>query len=804
MISMPLFQHFIMFRHHLLISFRNLRKFKGSFFINLIGLSSGLLCALLIFLWVMDERRFDRFHASDEQLFQVMEISKENDELVVHDGTQGLLAGAMKKDLPEVEKSASVMSLHNEGMFLNIKTPGKTIKASGIYTGNDFFQMFSFPLIKGSPADVLQEKNAIVLTETLARALFGSAELALNKPLQYEIFGKKLDVIVTGIAKDLPVNNSMQFEFALSYASLLADVWPNGLSWGNTGPETYLLLKKNTDISKFNVKIKDYLERYDKTNIHTMFVRGYSSAYLFGNYVNGKQSGGRIEYVNLFSVIAIMIILIACINFMNLSTARASRRLKEVGIKKAVGSTRGMLIIQFLTEAIFMAMLSLTLACIAAAIILPAFNELTGKHIVIEFNTRLVFSLLAVTLATGFIAGSYPAFYLSAFNPVTVLKGRPKNSVWELFARKGLVVFQFTVSLVLIISVIVVYRQMQFVQTTPLGYDKANVIHFDKSGTINERSEAFISELKKIPGVMNASALEQRMAQKGNGSSTYGIQWPGKRKDQLIDFAIRAVDYDLIETLGIPLVSGRSFSKAYGIDSTGLIFNETAIRLMGLKNPVGTAVQLWGQEMTIVGVVKDFHISSLHEAIGPMVFRYKPANTLLVVTKIAPGQQKQTLARIADFHKQFNPGNLFQYTFMDEEYQAQYQSEQRVSVLAGYFAALAVLITCLGLFGLAAFNAEVRTKEIGIRKVLGATAASVMLLLSKDFFKLVLIAVLIAFPLAWWAASEWLRGFVYKTDIGADIFVLSLIAILIITVVTISFQSAKAAFSNPVKSLRSM
>ncbi len=792
-----------MFKHHLLITIRTIRRFKASFVINLLGLSSGLICAFLIFLWIRDERGFDKFHDNDERLFQVMQVSNENNEIVVHTGTQGLLGSSMAKDLPEVEQAVSMLSLQKEGISLNLKTPDKTLKASGVYIGEDFFSMFSFNMLHGNRNEVLKPKDAIVITEQLANAFFGTAENAIGKQLQYELLGNNMTVTVSGVSADPPANSSLKFSFAMNFETLLREIWPNGLKWGNTGCETYLLLKENTDVAAFNNKIKDYLKKYDANTIFTMFVRPYSSAYLHGNYINGVQSGGRIEYVNLFSIIGIAILLIACINFMNLSTARASRRLKEVGIKKAVGSTRTGLIAQFLSEAVIMAFLALFVAAFVVTLILPGFNHITGKEIELQPTASMITGVLAVSILTGIVAGSYPAFYLSGFNPVTVLKGRPKNSIGELFARKGLVVFQFTVSLVLIVCVMVVYRQMQYVQSMPLGYEKENTIRIDKTGTIETDPTAFISELKKIPGVISASALEQRMAQKGNGSSTYGIDWPGKPADQLLDFAIRAVDYNLIETLNIKMLEGRSFSAAFGRDSAGLIFNETAIKLMGLKNPVGTSVRLWGRDMTIIGVMKDFHISSLHEPIAPTVFRYVPANTSLIIAKLSPVNQKQTLSKIEDLHKRFNPGNLFEFTFLDDEYQAQYIAEQRVSVLAGYFAALAVLITCLGLFGLATFNADVRTKEIGIRKVLGASSSSVMILLSRDFFKLVLIAVLIAFPLAWWAASEWLKGFAYKTTIGADVFVVSLAAILIITLATVSIQSVRAALANPSKSLKS-
>lgn len=794
-----------MFKHYLLITIRNLKKFKGSFIINLIGLSTGLACTLFIYLWVNDELNFDKFHEKDSQLFQVMELSKENNELVVHDGTQGLLADAMAKDLPEVESAVAVMSLEKEGMMVSLKTPDKSLKAYGLFAGGNFFQMFSFKLIEGNPRQVLNDKNAIVISENLATGLFGSAAKAVGKSVDYEVLGNNQQSLVSGVFENTPANSSMKFDFVLTHDLLMNEIWPNGQKWWNTGPETYLQLKQGTNPKQFNTKIKDFLKQYDKDNIFTLFTRPYSSNYLYGKYENGIQSGGRIEYVKLFSIIAIFILVIACINFMNLSTAKASRRIKEVGIKKAIGSTRRALVLQFLSEAVFMAFLSLMVAGLIIALLLPFFNQVTGKQLSITPDTNLILLVVGVTFLTGIISGSYPAFYLSGFNPVTVLKGRPKNSVGELLARKGLVVFQFMVSLVLIISVIVIYGQMEYVQSKNLGYDKANVIYFDKEGAVSQNPETFIAELKKIPGIANASAIQQNLVQTGggNGSSTYGISWPGKPDNALIDFVVRAVDYDMIETLGITFEEGRSFSKEFGADSTKLIFNEAAIKVMGLKKPIGTPIEMWGQDMNIVGVVKDFHMASLHEVIEPMVFMYRPKNTSLIMAKIEPGREKETIAKVEAFYKKFNPGYLFEYKFLDDAYQTQYVSEQRVAILSRYFAGLAILISCLGLFGLAAFNAEVRTKEIGIRKVLGASVSHVMFLLSKDFFKLVILAVVIAFPLSWWAMNNWLNGFEYKIDIGANVFLSAFAVIALITILTVSFHAIKAAISNPVKSLRS-
>lgn len=791
-----------MFQHSLLIAIRNLKRHKGSFIINLIGLSTGLACTFLIYLWVTDELNFDKFHAKHKQLYQVMELSKENGNTVVHDGTQGPLSEAMTKDLPEVVSAVAVMPMERDGIVIPLRAGEKVIKGSGLFAGKDFFNVFSFPLIEGKPANVLQEKSSIVLSERMAKVLYGSAAEAVGKNLDWEIFGKKIQAMVTGVFADLPANNSLKFDFALTYDIVYRDIAPNLQKWWNEGPYTYLLLKEGTDVDRFNAKIKDYLKKYYGETIFTLFVRPYSSGYLYGKYENGVQSGGRIEYVRLFSVVAIFILFIACINFMNLSTAKASRRLKEVGIKKAVGSTRRLLIFQFLSEAVFMAFLSLLVACVVVALILPVFNEVTGKDLQINMEPRLVLLAIGITLITGLISGSYPAFYMSGFDVVSVFRGRVKKSLGELMARKGLVVFQFMVSLVLMIAVMVIYKQIQYAHSKNVGYDRSNIVYFEKDGKVTENSEAFIAELKKLPGVLNASAMQQNLFQNRDGTSTYGIQWPGKTDKDLIDFVLRAVDYDMLETLGIQVKEGRSFSKQFGAEDTKLIFNEAAIRAMRLKDPVGTKVTMWGNDMTIAGVVKDFHMSSFHEEIAPMVFMYSPQRTSTVMAKIAAGKEKQTLSAIADLYKKFNPGYLFEYKFLDEAYQAQYTAEQRVSVLSRYFAGLAIIISCLGLFGLAAFNAEVRTKEIGIRKVLGASLTNVMLMLSKDFIQLIIISMLIAFPIAWWAMNEWLNSFAYRVEVGVFEFVVAGVSIIVLAMITVSYQSIKTALMNPVKSLK--
>ena len=787
----------------MLIAFRNILRHKGSFLINLTGLSTGLACAFLIYLWVTDELKFDKFHKYDSQLYQVLEKSTENGDVIIHESTQGPLAEAMKKDLPEVIGAVPVMSLEKNGMKISVRTEDKAVKSSGIFAGKQFFEMFSFPLALGTPADVLQSKEAMILSEGLAVSLFGSPEKALGKNVSWELLGKKQTSKVTGILAPFPENNSMNFDFVANWDILYQDLFSNSFQkWSNTGPDTYLLLKKGTDVEQFTSKIKKFIDKYQADNDFTLFVRQYSNAYLYGRYENGIQSGGRIEYVRLFSIVGIFILLIACINFMNLSTAKASRRLKEVGIKKAIGSTKKALVLQFLSEAVLMAFLSMVVAIVLVVLVMPSVNNITGKHLTIPIDPKIITVVLLTTLFTGIFAGSYPAFYMSGLKVVTIFKGKLKKSVPEMLTRKGLVVFQFVLSVMLIVGVMVIVKQVGFVQSKNIGYDKSNVIYFEKEGSLNENSNSFLAELKKIPGVMNASSVQQNVMQKGNGSSTYGINWPGKSSDALIDIAVRAVNYDLIETLGMQITDGRSFSNAYRAGDQGLIFNETAIKLMGLKNPVGTKVNMWGEDRTIIGVVKDFHISSMHEMLSPLVFYFDPRNASTIMVKIAPGKERATIGRVQALFKNFNPGYSFEYRFLDELYQAQYISEQRVSVISRYFAALAIIISCLGLFGLAAFNAAVRTKEIGIRKVLGASASNVMVMLSKDFVMLIMLAMLIGFPMAWIGMNAWLDGFAYRVNIGADVFIIAGISVILLALITVSYQSLKTAVMNPVKSLR--
>jgi putative ABC transport system permease protein len=800
-----------MLKNHFKLAWRNLLKDRQFSFLNLIGLSSGLACVLLIYLWVTDELHVDKFFANDDRLYQVMKTTPNADgTIAVYETTQGFLGEKMADELSEVQYAASV---RREGISI-ISAADKKIKAIPEFISKDFFKVFSYQIIEGNKTNVFPDKFGVLLSDKLALKLFGTTNNIIGKTIGWN-YGGEFDGLykVSGVFAMPPSNVKEQADILFSYDMLLSKEAKSLAFWGSNSEFTYVLLKNGTDIARFNKKIKDFTKDQIKADYGEksdllqyegdVFVRRFSDKYLYGNYDNGKQAGGRIEYVKLFSVIAVFLLVIACINFMNLSTAKASRRLKEVGVKKVVGATRGSLIFQFISESMLMAFSSLILALLFVTILLPAFKQITGKEISFDLNAPLIFSILGITLFTGFIAGSYPALYLSRFRPALVLKGKLNVSNGEAWVRKGLVVFQFSISIVLIVSVLVVYQQMKLIQTKNLGYNKDNVIRFANDGNLKKSlsSSSFLSELKNIPGVVNASDASGDLF--GNAShSGGGISWDGKDPNLGIEYSGNQVDYGYMEMMGMQMEQGRSFSRNFGSDSLSVIFNQTAIAAMGIKDPVGKTVSLWGKKKTIIGVVKDYHFQSMYKKIGPAFLEFDKKNDNTIV-KIKAGMEKQTISNIENLFKKYNAGLAFEYAFLDDDYAALYSSEQKVAVLSRYFAGIAIIISCLGLFGLAAFTAQKRQKEIGIRKIVGATATNIALMLSKDFFKLILISVLIAFPVSWWAMNQWLQSFAYRVHISSFIFIVAGISILMITLLTISFQSIKAAVANPVGALRS-
>ncbi|MEM6840832.1 MAG: ABC transporter permease [Bacteroidota bacterium] len=788
-----------MLRHTFLLIYRNFKRFRSTFFINLIGLSSGLACALFIFLWVNDELRVDKFHEKDAQLYRIMERQQHANEINVIDHTSGLLAESLAEEMPEIEYAAAVAPAEWFGDF-TLSLTEKNIKAPGQFVGEEFFSIFSYNLLQGEASQVLAEKNSIVISEDLAIRLFGTVDNAVGKTIDWHILQFTQPATVSGVFADVPSNSTPQFDFVLSFEAF-KEINPGVVEWGNMGPHTFLVLQEGTDVNQFNSKIEHFIStKAEYQEFRTLFARPYSEQYLYGTYENGVQVGGRIEYVRLFSIIAIFILMIACINFMNLSTAKASRRVKEVGVKKAIGATRSTLVAQYLGESFLMSFLSLLTAIVLVSLLLPQFNIITGKQLSLEFSLPLAASLLGIILVTGLTAGSYPALYLSGFNPVKVLKGKLESSVGEVWARKGLVVFQFALSVILIVSVWVVYQQITFVQNRNLGYDKSNLISLPIEGKVAENPETFLTEVKQVPGVMNASAMQQYFI--GNGSFTTGLNWEGKNPDDVVKFQNFSVGYDMIETLKLSIVDGRNFSRDFSSDSSAIIFNETAIKLMGISEPIGAIVNLWGEDRQIIGVVKDFHFESLHEEVKPIFIKLDFSFMMSIVARIEGGKERETLAQLQDFYQDFNPGYSFDYQFVDADYQTLYVAEQRVSTLSKYFAGLAILISCLGLFGLAAFTAERRLKEIGIRKILGSSDFGIVRLLSADFTKMVLVAIVIALPLSYFIAQQWLEGFAFSIDLQWWYFAGAGLVALLIAWFTVGLQTVKAARINPADCLR--
>ncbi|MDN5200995.1 ABC transporter permease [Fulvivirgaceae bacterium BMA10] len=797
-----------MFRHNFLLTFRNFKRYKGSFFINLIGLSTGLACALLIYLWVNDEVHMDKFLKNDERLYQVKQNIPTADGPLTTDGTPGLLARTLIDEMPEIEYASSAITSSWFDAQNGVISIGDThFKAKAQMVEEDYFNIFSWNIIHRGKDRLLPDKYAVLISDELATRLFQRTENIIGKTITWKHEDFEGEFHITGVFEKPPANSSTQFDLLFNYEFMLEKDADNLEHWGNSGPCTYLLVKAGTNIEALNDKIRDFRKTKYKAlvgtkyleHIGTLFLQRYSDQYLYDHYENGVQSGGRIMYVKLFSIIAVFLLIIGAINFMNLSTARASRRMSEIGIKKTVGASRKALMFQFLGESMLMTLLSSMVAILIVALLLPEFNAITGKQIELSFSKEVISSILAITLITGLFSGSYPALFLSRLRPISTLKGKMDFSTGEPWIRKGLVVFQFVISLILIVSVLVVYQQIEFIQTKNLGYNKDNIMSFVREGQQDTGAEAFMNELKNIPGVVQASTFGHDLV--GDYGGTGAVVWEGKKPDQRINFGNLEMDYDLIEMLEIEMVAGRSFSKELGSNRTQIIFNEAAIAAMGLEDPIGKTIKLWGQEREIIGVAKNFHFESFYEKVKPCFIQCYP-DLQNILVKIKAGMEKETLTRIEDFYQKHNKELPFDYRFLDEDYQALYAAEQRVSALSKYFAGIAILVSCLGLFGLVAFTAERRLKEIGIRKVLGSSELGIIKLLSGDFTRMVLVAIAIALPLSYLVTREWLKNFAYRIDLAWWFFISAGIMVLLIAWVTVGIQTIKVARISPTECLK--
>jgi len=786
------------------ITGRKLLKDRLFTFLNLAGLSTGLACSILIFLGIADEQQVDSFHEKDKHLFKVMYNIRTADEILTLDHTPSPLAESLLKEMPEVEKAVSVNTFTDwfEGQGV-VSNEHKNKKVKGIFASPDYFNVFSFPLILGDKNQVVADKQGVVISKQLAILLFDSPENSIGKAVNWD---HRMNLPgpfrVTGVFGDLPTNSTSQFEIIFNYERLY-EVDPYARNWNAAYAETYLVLKQGIQVKEFNDKIAGFSGSKAPSNENcSLFVQQFSKKYLYGKFENGMQAGGRIQYIHLFQAIAWFILIIACINFMNLSTAQASGKMKEVGIKKTLGAGRGVLIFQFLGESMLLSLVAMVLALGMVNGLLPYFNELTDKPLSIGLNSNALVSLAGLWILIGILSGSYPAFYLSGFNPVAGLKAKVKTTWNEIKVRQGLVVFQFALSVIFILGFLIIGRQMDFIQKRNLGYQRDHILSFKREGLVgNENPETFLAELKRLPGVLNVASMPGNFLD-GNDAQS-GFSWRGQKADEAYSFNSPRVGFDVIETLGMEILQGRSFAREFNDDDTKIILNESAVNKMQLESPIGKMIKTGNSESQVIGVVKDFQYGSLHQFIEPLIFRFRsPRVGNNVLVKMQAVAEAFTIRQIEARYKQFHPKYPFEFTFLDKDYNALYTSELRMGKLSRHFAGLAILISCLGLFGLAAFSAQKRQKEIAIRKVLGASAHRVFLLLSKDFMKLIFLAALMAFPLAWWSMNKWLLGFAYRVEIGPEVFLMTLGILTMITGATVGFQALKAAVTNPVKSLK--
>jgi len=785
-----------MIKNYLKIALRNLLKNKSFSFINILGLAVGMASAILIILWIQYEITYDQFHEKKDRIYEAWNKDTFSGKLQCWNTTPKIFARTAEKEFPEIETVTRV----DWGNSRLLGVGEKRVSISGSAVDSNFLNVFSFPLLQGQPDLVLKEPNSIVLTQKLAISLFGGVEASMGKQVRID---EKESYTVTGVLKDLPFNSRFKFDYLLPW-SIVRKENNDDPNWGNNSTRNYVLLKPNATLASIAPKLKTMKRRHTNDEpTNEMFLYPISRWRLYSNFTNGVEDGGLIDFVKMFAVIAAFILLIACINFMNLSTARSEKRAKEVGIRKVVGANKMSLISQFLGESTLIAFLSGIVALLIVQISLPGFSTLTDKKLFVDYSSPyfwLVF--LGFIVLTGFIAGSYPAFYLSAFKPVKVLKGTFLKTDKIVTPRKVLVVLQFTFAIILIICTAIVKEQIQHAQNRETGYDKDKLVYHFLNGELEKHYPVVKNELL-TSGV--ATSVTKTSAPLTQGwSDTWGVEWKGKLPNDKTDFDVFNADEDLGTTAGMQFVKGRDFNlKQFPTDSTGMLLNESAAKAMGFKDPLGQLVKNNGREWHVVGVIKDFILQSPYQPTKPMVIQGAKGWFNVIHFKLnGKNTTAENLKKAETIFKKYNPQYPFEYKFIDEEYAAKFRSEQRTGTLAALFAGLTIFISCLGLFGLAAYMAEGRIKEIGVRKVLGASVTSIVSLLSKDFVGLVVIAFVLAAPVAYFLMDSWLRDYPYRVTIEWWIFFFAAALSILIALITVSYHAIRAATANPVKSLR--
>jgi ABC-type antimicrobial peptide transport system permease subunit len=774
---------FAMINNYLKIAFRNIVRHRGYSLINILGLAVGLACCMLMLLWVFDELSHDRFHDNLDQLYQVA-VSTERG---LSDSSPWALIPALKQDYPEIIKGSHFF----QGTF-PMKAEDRLYNENCALVMPEFLEMFTFPFIKGNAENAFRDRNSIVLTEKTAAKYFRDED-PIGKTIQ---FNNQVDLQVTGVLRDIPANSSFQFDLLTHPAHYMGE--ERLLTWSMDCPG-YVMLAANADPEVVNQKIANTINEHDArtNNPYYIEIRPVKRMHLYA-----LQGTNPVVYVYLFSIIAAIVLLIACINFMNLATARSLKRAREVGMRKVVGASRSEIIRQFFGESVLISCIAVVLSMVLAKLMLPVFNSLSQKELALDFmrSPLLAALFVAILLATGILSGSYPALYLSSFQPIVLMRNTSGRSSRSPMLRKILIVFQFTAAVVLIISTIMIYRQMDFIQSRDLGFDREQILAISMNRPVRNRYPAIKERLLQHRDISHVTAASSIPLAIGNNNPVY---WEGKGPEsyEMINFV--CCDFDYFETFDMTMSHGRSFSREFPTDGGNYIINETALKMTGYEDPIGRMFSMWTQEGEIVGVVKDFHGTSLHNQIRPIVFvLYKNLPYFNMFVKINPVQASSTIDYIGATVKEAVPDFVFAYSFLDSYFEQQYWREERFKKLLKYFTVLSVFISCLGMLGLISYMAEQRTREVAIRKVLGARSTTIVGVLSKEFVFLVGLANLIAWPLAFYFTHQWMQYYAYHTDIGWWVFVVSGAAALVITLLTVSFQSIKAALANPIDSLR--
>ena len=789
-----------MLLNYLKIAFRNIIRHKAFSAINIAGLAIGMTCSIFILLWVQQELSYDRFHQNAKEIYRLTASLGDMNAAV----TPAVMPPELKSKIPAVKNFARLTTPRPHIFETGLK---KFEEARTFYADSTFLSVFSFPLVTGNPATALDRPDAVVLTKDMVKKYFG-AENPMGKTLRLD---NKDNVTVTGVLDNIPVNSHLQFDFLLPISAIAQtnNDLKNGV-WDNFSFFDYIVLDKSFTASAANIsglekQVNDiYRKHVDEKYLKAFFhLQPLTAIHLHPGLLADLEGHGNIQYVNIFFIVALFILAVACINFMNLATARSARRAKEVGLRKVVGAGRRQLIVQFLGESILISFIALLIAAVLVPALMPLFNQLAGKALSLHIaDGRLPFVLLGIALFTGLVSGSYPALFLSGFRPAKVLKGDMKTMGGNRIFRNSLVVLQFVVSIVLLSGTVLVYKQLQYIRNMNLGFEKSNLLYTVMKGDLYSKLDAFKTELKQNPLTSDFSLSEELPVNMANG--TMSVDWEGKPPSSQTLFSVMAVNEDFFDVYRLKVLNGRHFSKEFRGDSSNYVINEKAAQIMGMtiQNAVGKPLTQWGIKGLIVGVVKNFNFKPVQQSIDPLVLRLNRGGGIVTV-RTKPGSTAATIKALEAINTKLNPAYPFSYGFVDQDLANMYKGERQMGRLFNVFAILAIFISCLGLYGLSAFMAEQRTKEIGVRKVLGASVAGVVYMLSTSFTRLILVAVLIAVPVAWYLINQWLEGFAYHIRISWIVFPAASLAALVLGWLTISYESVKAALANPAGSLRS-